>query len=128
MAAITARGYVETKREPLTTRHGLQEEGQAIQSGWRGPPPGEAVASVQHWRCRQGAADPEIYPLSLLQHWLQSLPDRIMRITDGRTRVISEVFVLLLNIPAVTAALPLTAFFTDPLGSIVTAASAARLV
>jgi hypothetical protein len=47
---------------------------------------------------------------------------------EGRTRVISEVFVLLLNIPAVTAALPLTAFFTDPLGSIVTAASTARLV
>jgi hypothetical protein len=47
---------------------------------------------------------------------------------EGRTRVISDVFVLLLNIPAVTAALPLTAFFTDPLGSMPTAASAARLV
>jgi hypothetical protein len=63
----------------------------------------------------------------LLQHWLQSLPDRNMRIMEGRTRVISEVFVLLLNIPAVTAALPFTAFFTDPLGRTATAASAARV-
>jgi hypothetical protein len=51
-----------------------------------------------------------------------------MRIMEGRTRVISDVFVLLLNIPAVTAALPLTAFLTDPLGSMATAASAVRVV
>jgi hypothetical protein len=57
------------------------------------------------------------------------LLERNRRITGGKTCVIIDVLVGLPNIPAipvVIAALPLTAFFTDPLGRMATTASAAR--
>jgi hypothetical protein len=55
--------------------------------------------------------------------------DRNKRITGGKMRVIIDVFVRLPDkpvIPAAIAALPLTAFLTDPLGRTATAASAAK--
>jgi len=42
-------------------------------------------------------------------------------------RLINDVFVWLLNIPAVTAALPFTAFFSDPRGIAAARASAAKV-